>query len=577
MASSPLPPTTSNGATPSTWSNKSGTERGGWRGNSDSSPALRGINKGRQGGGRGGGRGGRGGRSNNPKGGPAPRNEDSAPKPSTDQPQTQSKPKPPPVNTSGSKLALPPATQPTASPTQSTASTKSSNNKPKPPSRKASEPKGTRGVPNGDAASKPATKPHQPPSASPAPNGRGNPRRKGSQSQHKPPLAPIISVTRAGPPSRKGSVSTEPVQSRPRSLVTAKDVPPHLATPGTPSFDIKHDIDALVERVRAVAMENRPHTPGSHIDWAGDDDDSLPDLDDWGVTSNTNVDPEPGKLTTKSDDPARIISPILENALRPLPTIMDVESIQARITPNGDVKVHGEDKVQEKAASPAIPNGKAETGNGSAVTSPPQDSEPQPENASSSKASLHPSLPPKPASTQDLTSPRPSTSFNAEPMSKEEAPRTGSILGTLADSIHAPSRSAKNPSPEHAQATTSAPSHINTHKVPNVGRGPFQPAHGRSHTVGRPHKQPNTAGSPNFPDHVVDSDRPKRGDVIHHARTHSTPPTGASATRAPHATRPVLTRDAFSSITRSLGGGGGGASSRRENPPVAVTTAPAKD
>ncbi|KAI6035230.1 hypothetical protein F5J12DRAFT_778731 [Pisolithus orientalis] len=50
--------------------------------------------------------------------------------------------------------------------------------------------------------------------------------------------------------------------------------------------EVRHDIEALVERVRAVAMaENRPTTPGSHIDWAGDEDDSLPDLDDWGVTT----------------------------------------------------------------------------------------------------------------------------------------------------------------------------------------------------------------------------------------------------------------------------------------------------
>lgn len=53
---------------------------------------------------------------------------------------------------------------------------------------------------------------------------------------------------------------------------------------------MRNNIDALVERVRAVAMaDNRPSTPGSHIDWAGEDDDSLPDLDDWGVTPTGRV------------------------------------------------------------------------------------------------------------------------------------------------------------------------------------------------------------------------------------------------------------------------------------------------
>jgi hypothetical protein len=95
--------------------------------------------------------------------------------------------------------------------------------------------------------------------------------------------------------------------------VPAKDLPPHLASsPDTPSFDIRNNIDALVERVRAVAMD-RPHTPGSHIDWARDDDDSLPDLDDWGVISSKGG---------STHDELEKISPILEGAeLTPLPNV----------------------------------------------------------------------------------------------------------------------------------------------------------------------------------------------------------------------------------------------------------------
>jgi hypothetical protein len=84
---------------------------------------------------------------------------------------------------------------------------------------------------------------------------------------------------------------------------TLKDRPPHL----NGKFDVRNDIDALVERVRAVAMDNRPSTPKSHIDWAVDDDDTLPDLDDWGVTTST--------LTTQLEG----ISPIIVDGLRSLP------------------------------------------------------------------------------------------------------------------------------------------------------------------------------------------------------------------------------------------------------------------
>jgi hypothetical protein len=52
------------------------------------------------------------------------------------------------------------------------------------------------------------------------------------------------------------------------------------------SLDMRREIDNLVEHVRSVAMDHTPSTSGGvHFDWAGDEDDSLPDLDDWGVTT----------------------------------------------------------------------------------------------------------------------------------------------------------------------------------------------------------------------------------------------------------------------------------------------------
>ena len=87
---------------------------------------------------------------------------------------------------------------------------------------------------------------------------------------------------------------------------TLKDIPPHLNS----RFDVRSDIDALVERVRAVAMDNRPSTPKSHIDWAVDDDDTLPDLDDWGVST-----------TALTATQLEAISPIIVDGLRSLPEV----------------------------------------------------------------------------------------------------------------------------------------------------------------------------------------------------------------------------------------------------------------
>lgn len=75
-----------------------------------------------------------------------------------------------------------------------------------------------------------------------------------------------------------------------------KEAYPHTGLASAPanvqSFDLRTNIDTLVERVRAMAMAGSAvdkekdrdgiHTSNDgHIDWAGDEDDTLPDLDDW--------------------------------------------------------------------------------------------------------------------------------------------------------------------------------------------------------------------------------------------------------------------------------------------------------
>ena len=135
-------------------------------------------------------------------------------------------------------------------------------------------------------------------------------RRRRSQQGRGPPVTTnnqnkLLTVQTSG---RKAS--TEPSSPNP-----AKDPSSRLAAPTSPApaTELKSDLDAFVEHVRArAAATDRPHTPGSHIDWA-DDDDSLPDLNEWGYTGDVAASAPP-------EEPQTSIPPILEDA--PLETVI---------------------------------------------------------------------------------------------------------------------------------------------------------------------------------------------------------------------------------------------------------------
>ncbi|KAF8076181.1 proline/serine-rich protein [Lyophyllum atratum] len=361
-----------------------------------------------------------------------------------------------------------------------------------------------------------------------------------------------------------------------------KDAPPHL--PGS-AFDMRNNIDALVERVRAVAMaDNRPSTPGSHIDWAGDDDDSLPDLDDWGVTPATGV-------TEKPD----MISPIVVDGLTPLPDV-NLESQMSPPPKTPDLsKAQTSDDPLESGGSTESPE-RAIHSLVSATDIPNMDDplvaipiittqQPLISAPASAKVSLHPSLPAKPAVTADVSSILPNSRHGpgATPMrphpnptlvavsdkptplpaphiseqaqvrpgacshrgktyaNKEEPlanllPRDG-----LTASIHAPA-------PSVILESQSAPSNISSYSAAE------HRTHTRAHTVGRP---------PSFP-RADQISRPSRSGYntprgglsaggAYHSRTHSTPPAGMYGQRIPNAHRPVLTGDAISRLARTIG------------------------
>ncbi|KAJ7937246.1 proline/serine-rich protein, partial [Mycena leptocephala] len=302
----------------------------------------------------------------------------------------------------------------------------------------------------------------------------------------------------------------------------SKDTPPHLA--GS-SFDMRNNIDALVERVRAVAMDNRPSTPGSHIDWAGDDDEGLPDLDDWGVTTSVG-------------DKDEMISPIIVDGLKPLP-----EPVAKPPTPSGDLK--------EEVAVPFV-----------------MDAQQKP--LQSNQTPLHPSLPPKPVTGPVVATPQSGRGNNnrmspAKPAVEGPAsqglpvpePAKSSIDGTLgrpdaedkqdemsdsgreglAASIHAPDSS------DTSNLSTSSTQQRN-----------FNPMHNRTQTVGRVFPQSAPVNfNPRFSRSGTSTPRGGYMGGGQHARTHSSPPAGSvlSNPRPPHA-RPVITGDAISRLARTI-------------------------
>jgi len=181
------------------------------------------------------------------------------------------------------------------------------------------------------------------PSSAPKPNSRPKPARKHSAAASEDP-APVSSQTSTRPPNRRrksqqGKPSTtlsnppskllnvqtlsREASTEPPSPNPTKDLPPHLATATSTSTELKSDIDALVERVRSVAMD-RPHTPGSHLDWA-DDDDSLPDLNDWGYTEGKPASVQP-------EEPPASIPPILEDV--PLQSVIPEVKIEGGPSPD---------------------------------------------------------------------------------------------------------------------------------------------------------------------------------------------------------------------------------------------------
>ncbi|KAI0092620.1 hypothetical protein BDY19DRAFT_494932 [Irpex rosettiformis] len=515
MATSATSSAPTAGVSASIWADKPMPPRSGWSKGSESGSGFRGAPRGGpRGRGRGGrGRGGTGGRSNNARAPTIPLEAD-AKKSNQDQ-------KDQPKSTS-QKPTTPPSPITTTS-SQTNGSTKGFN-KTKPPRKNSDQrPSRTQASLGVDTLNLSSSNTSSSPSISPR-----TPNRRKRSNAHKtapaPPAAPTSHARRQSTASEQNS--THAVEKPPPAPL--RELPPHMASAQSFSgpLDIAHNIDALVERVRAVAMD-RPHTPGnhSHFDWAGDDeDDSLPDLDDWGVTSSLSTTGPVTEVTDGEKIGVSVISPILQGTLRPLPSIVDIDaptpSIKLQDVSGAETKLKTKDEDISRMDSVAV-EAKAETPIQETVTS----------DNNASRGNIA------------------SKATTEAPANTTERPKSPSPPRGLASSIHATHHSLSPPSPS-------------PHRFPNPPRSGFNPSHNRAHTVGGRFKESNP-----------ESDRLKPNDTISHGRNHSTPHTGPGTVtahaRATHHTRPVISGDAISRLARSLGG----AASKREREPAATANA----
>ena len=373
--------------------------------------------------------------------------------------------------------------------------------------------------------------------------------------------------------ARKSRTSPSSPHGPPKASAS-KDAPPHLsAGPTVTSFSTKTNIDSLVEHVRALAMDHRPSTPGSHIDWAGDEDDSLPDLDDWGVVPASRTPADTNPVSSEGIEKARLqlMSPILDDSLKQLPQSFDKTSPSpsagsgapsphiANTAPISEVNGLEDGHATGVSNTPSLPIKVDEQEDHIPISS-----EPSPTEGPSTSPE------PVPASKGNDTSPHLSSaaSDSPEPASSTTPPIPQSGRG-LGDSIHAPPRSdrASSEAPPEAPgpefdldvgkrglaASIHAPKSSSSSESRLSDEQPRVPTHGRSRTLGRPNGFPGGGGAKHG-GFLSGSSTPAaaaRGNTTkgpHHARTQSTP---ASHRQRQH--RPVITNDAMSRLARTLG------------------------
>ncbi|KAI9447780.1 hypothetical protein H4582DRAFT_2068371 [Lactarius indigo] len=369
--------------------------------------------------------------------------------------------------------------------------------------------------------------------------------------------------------ARKSRTSPSSPHGPPKASAS-KDAPPHLsAGPTVTSFSTKTNIDSLVEHVRALAMDHRPSTPGSHIDWA-DEDDSLPDLDDWGVSpgSGTPAGADPGPSESIEKARLELMSPILDDSLKQLPQSFDKIGSPSLSAGSGSPSPRIADTApisEVNGLEGGHVTGVPDTPSSSIEVDKQEDRVPKSSKLSPSEG---PSTSPEPAPTSKDkdASPHLSSTASGSPSTTPPSSQSGRALG---DSIHAPPRDERASSeapPEtpgldfeldvgkrglaasiHAPKSSSS-SESRLSEEPRPAPEPRIPTHGRSRTLGRP---PAFVAKHGFLSGSSTPAGAARADATkgpHHARTQSTP-----ASHRQRQSRPVITMDARSRLARTLG------------------------
>lgn len=454
--------------------------------------------------------------------------------------------------------------------------------------------------------------------------------------------------------------------------------------------DIRHDVDSLVDHVRTMAMEgNRSSSPATHIDWAGDDDDSLPDLEDWGISSNKVVDI--GDKAAKTDEPATesevdkvgdsslssSVGSMVVTSMTQDTTSSPIDSIPPSTSPtNSTARARGErkrergrgrDKEKKGPASAVSPSTSKSTLQNTTtpkksllerLSSPsrpvpisvPSRAEKSPirtfngvgeSRSPASTLPFHPSLPPKPTTIPvPEGSPRRVNGLNfpPKPLSPWKS-RHDDVAKVITPASFDTRQSAVQSTSQLTQPTSEAPEKtmsekqplealkkapeifeskdtpISESKVPSLADAkdpsfltstsfdwseeptPFDPIFPQSSVIldiepptpleelPSAHANANL-GSPVLSTMRTRAQRPLSGDITprqrrersphktHNARNHSAPSPGglgATRTRTPHATRPIIRMDALAMISRSLRESP--TPSRRESPAPSVVSA----
>lgn len=453
--------------------------------------------------------------------------------------------------------------------------------------------------------------------------------------------------------------------------------------------DIRHDVDSLVDHVRTMAMEgNRSSSPATHIDWAGDDDDSLPDLEDWGISSNKFIDI--GDNVDKTDEPTKSepvtesevdkvgdlslsssVGSMLVTSMTQDTTSSPIDSIPPSTSPTSSTarargerkreRGRGRDKEKKGPTTTAVSPSTSKSTLQNTTTpkksllerlsspsrpvpiSVPSRTQKSPirnfngvgeSRSPASTLPFHPSLPPKPTTISvPEGSPRRVNGLNFPP--KPSSPwksrhddvakvitqasfDTGhstaqSISQFTQPTSEAPEKTMpeKQPSEAHEKAPElleSKDTSISESKVPSFADTstsfdwseeptPFDPIFPQS-SVKLDIEPPTpleelpsayanaNLGSPGLSTMRTRAQRPLSGDITsrqrrersphktHNARNHSAPSPGglgATRTRTPHATRPIIRMDALAMISRSLRESP--TPSRRESPAPTVVSA----